>query len=98
MKKVVHMNFMHVWTIGDVTFQKIAINEIQRVVLSTDARGGYIVILKNIDISRKSNNGPNKPSFNDTHANKSFKRNLTDTSVIPQMLYVDLVNTKKFSP
>lgn len=47
------------------------------------AHGGNVVIFKDQDLFRKSNNVLNKPSFNGTHANKEFERNVIDASVIP---------------
>ena len=77
------MHFMHVWIIGDVALQKVAIVEMQMVVSFKGAHGGNVVIFKDQDLFRKPNNVLNKPSFNGTHANKEFERNVIDASVIP---------------
>ena len=61
-EKVVHMHFMHVWTIGDVALQKKnSIDEMLRVVSLTGAHGRNVVLFKHQDLSRKANNIPNKP-------------------------------------
>lgn len=94
-EKVVHMHFMHVWTIGDEALQKLAIDEMQKAVSLTGAHGGNVVIFKDQDLSRKSNSVPNKPSFSGVHAKKLFQENPTDSSAIPRLLYVDVVNAEK---
>jgi len=85
-----------VWTIGDEALQKVAIDEMQKAMSLTGAHGGNVVIFKDWDLFGKSNIVPNKPSFNSAHAKKLFQRNPTDSSAIPQLLYIDIVNAEKF--
>jgi hypothetical protein len=93
-EKMVHMSFMHVWTIRDKEMQKNAIDEMQKVVSLTGAHGGNVVIFKHAELSGKSNNVPNKPSFGGAHALKLFKENPLELQC-PRKLYVDVINSEK---
>ena len=94
-EKIVRMHFMHVWTIRDPALQKLAIDDMQKVVSLTGVHGGNIVIFKDEMLSGKSNSIPNKPSFSGAHAQKLFKSTPSDTSPVPHKLYVDVVNSKR---
>lgn len=94
-EKIVHMHFMHVWTIRDPAVQKLVVDGMQKVVSLTGAHGGNIVIFKDVDLSGKSNSVPNKPSFSGAHALKLFKSNSSDTSLVPCKLYMDVVNAER---
>ena len=93
-EKMVHMHFMHVWTIKDKALQKTAIEDMQRVVSLTGAHGRNIIIFKDHDLSGKSNDVPCKPSFSGAHALKLFKDNPLDSNPIRHKLYVCVVNTE----
>jgi hypothetical protein len=67
----------------------------EKIVSLTGAHGGNVVIFKDTDLSGKSNNVPNKPSFSGAHAMKFFSPKPDDTSENPRPLYVDLVNAEK---
>ena len=92
-EKIVHLHFIHIWTIRDQALQKSAVEEMQRVVSLTGAHGGNVVIFKDGELSRKGNNVPNKPSFSGAHAMKLFADNPTETT--PKKLYIDVVNAEK---
>ena len=94
-EKMVHMHFMHVWTIGEEAIQKTAIHEMQAAVSLTGAHGGNVIIFKDNELSGKSNNVPNKPSFSGAHALKMFMIDPSDEAEIPRKLYVAVVNAEK---
>jgi hypothetical protein len=96
-EKVVHMHFMHVWTIGDVALQKNFIDEMLRVVSLTGAHGRNVVLFKDQDLYRKANNIPNRPLLVVRMQRNYSEINLIDTSLVTRMLYVDVVNAKKNS-
>ena len=93
-EKMVHMHFMHVWTIKDKALQRIAINDMQTVLSLTRAHGRNVIIFKDQDLSGKSNDVPCKPSFSGVHALKLFRDNPTDTNPIRHKLYVSVVNVE----
>ena len=72
-KKIMHLHFMFVWMIRDKREQKLAIDEMQRVLSTTGAHGGEVKILKDNQLSRNTNSVPNKPSFDGAHIDKLFK-------------------------
>ena len=92
-EKIVHLHFIHIWTIRDQALQKTAVEEMQRVVSLTGAHGGNVMIFKDEELSGKGNNVPNKPSFSGAHAMKLFADNPTET--LPKKLYIDVVNAEK---
>jgi hypothetical protein len=94
-EKIVHLHFIHIWTIRDDALRKSAIREMERAVSLTGAHGGNVTIFKDEDLSGKSNNVPNKPSFNGAHALKLFKLNPNILGNPPRKLYVDIVNAEK---
>jgi len=64
---------MFVWTIRDEAMKAVAIDQIQKVLSSTGAHGGNVMIFKDADLSGKSNSVPNKPSLSGAHCNKIFQ-------------------------
>lgn len=93
-EKIIHMHFMHIWTIREPRLQKQAMDEMQRVVSLTGAHGGNVVIFKDEDLSGRSNSVPNKPSFSGANAMKLFKNNPLEPQN-PRKLYVDIINAEK---
>lgn len=93
-EKIVHLHFIHIWTIRDAALQKVAVDEMQKIVSLTGAHGGNVVIFKSEELSGKCNNVPNKPSFSGAHALKLFANNPTNVGH-PRKLYVDVVNAEK---
>lgn len=67
----------------------------ERVISETGAHGGNVVIFKDQELSGKSNNVPNKPSFSGAHALKLFKEDPQSISVPPKKRFVDVVNAEK---
>lgn len=51
-EKIVHLHFMHIWTIRDEALNKQAVDEMQRVVSFTSAHGGNVIIFKDEDFIR----------------------------------------------
>ena len=94
-EKIVHMHFMHVWTIKGSALQSLAIDHMQKVVSLTGAHGGNVVIFKDENFSGKSNSVPNKPSFSGAHAHNFFKSIPSNMSLVPRKLYVDVVNSER---
>ena len=95
-EKIVHLHFMHVWTIRNEEIQAQAVAEMEKVVSLTGAHGSNVVIFKSQDLSGKSNNVPRKPSFSGAHALKLFKVNPTAKDPkFAKPLYIDLVNSEK---
>jgi len=85
---------MFIWTQRNKVLQEQAIIEMQRVLSSTGAHGGNVKILKDEELSGKSNSIPNKPSLSGTNSKKLFK-----PSILPEgsqeALYIDIVNVEK---
>jgi hypothetical protein len=109
-EKIMHLHFMHIWTIRDEALKKQVVDEMQRVVSFTCAHGGNVIIFKDDDLSSKSNSVPNKPSFSGAHSLKLFQsidkikgantgNPLNNANSLnnanPRKLYVDIVNAEK---
>jgi hypothetical protein len=92
-EKIVHLHFQFIWTIRDKVMQKQAIEDMQKVVSSTGAHGGNVIIFKDDQLSGKKNNVPNKPSFNGKHASNFFKKSSLPGGSDP--LYKDVVAAEK---
>lgn len=52
--------------------QKLAINDLQKILSATGAHGGNVLIFKDQDLSGKSNSIPNKPSLSGANCAKIF--------------------------
>lgn len=92
-EKIVGLHFQFIWTLRDKELQKKAVFDMQKVLSSTGAHGGNVIIFTDGKASRKSNNVPCKPSFNGAHAAKLF-----NASTLPggsEKLYTDVVATER---
>jgi len=67
------MHFQFVWTIGNVEVQRVAIDDLQKVLSNIGMHGGDVQIFEDKDLSGKSNSVPKKPSLSGSHAHKLFK-------------------------
>jgi len=94
-EKIVHLHFIHIWTINDDALKKSTVGDIERIVSLTSAHGGNMTIFKNEDCSSLKNNVPNKPLFNGVYVFKFFKLNSSIQGNPPRKLYVDIINAKK---
>jgi hypothetical protein len=92
-EKIVHLHFQFIWTLRDKNIQKIAIEDMQRVLSSTGAHGGNVIIFKDEQLSGKQNNIPSKPSFNGAHAGKLFEPSRLSGGA--SKLYTDVVAAER---
>ena len=88
-EKIVHLHFQFIWTIRNKKLQEEAIEDMQRVISSTSAHGGNVVIFKDNKLSGKKNNVPNKPSFNGVHAEKLFRKSTLPSG--SEKLFTDVI-------
>jgi len=78
-----------VWTIRDKGIQKIAIQDIERIISSIGMHGGDVQIFEDKDLSGKAKYVPKKPSLSGAHARKLFQPSpLSNGS---QRVYQDVV-------
>lgn len=84
---------MFIWTIRDKKLQEQAIEDMQRVISSTGAHGGNVVIFKDDKLSGKKNSVPSKPSFNGVHAEKLFKKSTLPFGL--EKLFTDVITTER---
>jgi hypothetical protein len=92
-EKLVLLHFQFIWTLRDKQLQKQATSDMQKVLSSTGAHGGNVLIFKDDKLSSKSNNVPSKPSFNGAHAAKLFQPStLLGGS---NKLYIDVVSAER---
>jgi len=92
-EKIVHLHFQFIWTIRDKALQNEAIEEMQKVLLSTGAHGGNVKIFKDEKLSGQKNNIPCKPSFNGVYATRLFKKPVLEGG--SEVLYFDIVSVEK---
>jgi len=52
-EKLLHLHFQNVWTVRDKSIQKLAIEDIERILSSTGMHGGQVKIFKDQDLSGK---------------------------------------------
>lgn len=71
-EKIVHLHFQFIWTIRDKKLKEAATIEMQKIISSTGAHGGNVIIFQDEQLSGKQNNVPSKPSFNGAHAARLF--------------------------
>lgn len=92
-EKIVHLHFQFIWTIRDKKLQEQAIEDMQRVISSTGAHGGNVVIFKDDKLSGKKNSVPSKPSFNGVHAEKLFKMSTLPSG--SEKLFTDVITAER---
>jgi len=94
-EKIVHLHFIYIWTIRDEALKKATTKEMERIISESGAHGGNVIIFKDEQLSGKSNNVPNKPSFSGAHALKLFKEDPESTIAPPKKRYIDVVNAER---
>jgi len=92
-EKILHFHFIFLWTIRDKPVQTLAIDLMQKVISSTGAHGGNVVIFKDPELSGKSNSVPNKPSLSGANCNKLFKPSTLEGG--SDKLWKDVVHSTK---
>lgn len=94
-EKIVQLHFIHIWMTRDEALKKVATKEMEKIISQTSAHWGNVIIFKDKELSRKSNNVPNKPSFSCAHALKLFKEDPDSTTVPSKKRYLDVVIAKR---
>lgn len=89
-EKLLHLQFIFVWTMRDKELQKVAIQDLQRILSATGAHGGNVIIFKDHDLSGKANSVPNKPSLSGANCAKIFKPNTLEGG--SDKVWKDLIN------
>lgn len=88
-EKLLHMHFQFLWTMRDKHLQKVAIEDVEKILSSIGMHGGHVHIFEDKDLSGKANSVPRKLSVSGAHAHKLFQ-----PSCLPngsQRVYQDLV-------
>lgn len=92
-EKILHLHFIFIWTIRDKIIQAEAIEQMQKVLSATGAHGGNVLIFKDVELSGKTNNIPNKPSLSGANCNKIFCRSTLEGG--SDKVYIDIVNATR---
>lgn len=73
MEKIIHLHLCYVWSLKDANLRREAISAMEHALSKAGVAGGSVVLTKDLRLSGKNSDLPNKLSFNGAACRRMFK-------------------------